>query len=112
MVVVDLKIQIGAGASKYCYRKPILVDKDAEIGEVCEQLTALVKLPKEAQIRADYNTIIYSLVDNRKLMDTRLVLIIIVKVIFIEYNLEAVKRTISFFTSKIILRMMKLLLRQ
>ena len=110
MTVVDLKIKIGSGDTAYSYRKPILVDKDTGLSDVCEQLTALVKLPKEAQLRVDYTTIIYSLIDNRKLMDTRLDFIVVTMVN--NFISEERKKTILFSTSKIIPRMMIWLVRQ
>ena len=71
MVPVELKIQIGLGPTKETVTKAILIDKQASIEDVCKDLTALVKLPNDIQLRDDFSSIIYSIVDNRKLSDTR-----------------------------------------
>ena len=71
MVPVELEIQIGLGPAKEVITKAIMVDKQASIEDLCKDLTAFIKLPKDIQIRDDFSSIIYSIVDNRKLSDTR-----------------------------------------
>ena len=71
MVFVILKIQVGLGPTKVIIRKAILISRDAFLKDVCLDLTALLKLPKDAVIRDDFSSIIFSLLDNRNDSDTR-----------------------------------------
>ena len=72
MVFVILTIQVGMGPTKIIIRKAVLISREAELKDVCTDLTALLKLPKDAVIRDDFSSIIYSLLDNRNASDTRL----------------------------------------
>ena len=77
MVFVILKIQIGVGPTKSVIRKAILIDREAQLNEICLDLTAFIKLPKDATLRDDYSSIIYSLLDNRNTSDTRFGILVV-----------------------------------
>ena len=74
MIPILMRIQIGIGPMQNAINLPLLVSKKADLKEVCKQLTALVKLPEDVEVRDDFSSIIFSLLDNRKRLDTRLLL--------------------------------------
>ena len=71
MIFVILNIQVGVGPTKTVIKKAVLIDREAPAQEVCADLTAFLKLPKDVTLRDDFSSIIYSLLDNRNTSDTR-----------------------------------------